>query len=87
MQVRIEVTLSPAELSVLTRPVDGSGGFQDLLRGLQAAVRNNTLTLTVSQVHRIVRYVNQYGQGGFQERLGIVLDAIRKVKQATQQAD
>ncbi len=82
-EVTIVVPLSSAEQEAIMRPVEGSGGFQGLLRRLQDAVAQDRLILSLSEAERIVDYANEYGQGGFQDRLQVVLDAIRKVRDAT----
>jgi hypothetical protein len=51
------------------RPVNGKGGFQDVVR-LQQHLAGDTVFLTkVDQIERVSRYVNRYGKGGFQNRL------------------
>lgn len=79
MRVQIQVRLSARELAVLRQPVRGSGGFQSLLRRLARSIRDGVLTLTLTDVERIIGYAHDYGEGGFQERLGVLLEAIRKV--------
>lgn len=82
-ELEIVVPLLPAQCELIMRPVEGSGGFQDLLRHIQDATAEDSLILRLSEVERIVTYVNEYGQGGFQERPEVVLDAIRRVRDAT----
>jgi hypothetical protein len=74
MERRIELT--PDEAKILCRPVNGDGGFQSLLRGLQQKLDTKTGVLMVSDVQfeRIIRYTSQYGWGGFEGRL----EAIRR---------
>jgi hypothetical protein len=68
----ITLTLLPAEITVLNRPVNGQGGFQTLFRTLQARVQaNGTIDLTDAQVGRIVRHIS-YRPGGFEDRLDAV---------------
>ena len=71
-----KIELTPEELEILCRPINGQGGFQGLLRGLQRNLDRKTRVLTVTdeQFGRIVRYTSQYGWGGFEGRL----EAIRK---------
>lgn len=74
--VRIE--LAPAAVDALNRPVNGSGGFQSLLREIQRRLDDGTvLVLDASLVERIARYVEQYVEGGFQGRLEYVLEELR----------
>jgi hypothetical protein len=63
----------------LARPVVGQGGFQSLLRQLQALLSNGELTLTPELIAKMVRYVQEYGQGGFQGRLDTVLEELKKL--------
>lgn len=71
-----KVQLTHEEVEILRRPVNGEGGFQGLLRGLQKNLDRKTIELTVTadQFERIVRYTSQYGWGGFEGRL----EAIRR---------
>jgi hypothetical protein len=74
--VRIE--LAPPAVEALSRPVNGSGGFQSLLREIQRRLDDRTiLVLDAALVERIARYVEQSGEGGFQGRLEYVLDELR----------
>ena len=77
--ITIRFTLGPKALEALGRAVVGRGGFQTLLRQLQASVQGRDLTLTPEQVAKVVRYVQEYGQGGFQGRLDTVLIELRKL--------
>lgn len=79
----IRVTLPPAAIAKLQRPVNGEGGFQSLLRMLQRRVeRGNELVLTPELAARIARYVQRYGDGGFQGRLDAVLDVLTELARA-----
>ena len=64
-------TLNAEEASALMRPVNGSGGFQSLLRSLQKSFdpKTNEIVLTSDQVEKIRRYSKDYGAGGFEDRL------------------
>lgn len=68
--------LTVSEASALMRAVNGQGGFQSLLRGLQKSYNPLTriVTLTGDQVERINRYSQDYGAGGFEDRL----DGVRR---------
>ena len=77
MRLTIRVELTDEAARALRRPVRGQGGFQTLLRTLQSRLtEGNVLTLTPAVAGRIARYVHDYGQGGFQGRLGPVLDQL-----------
>jgi hypothetical protein len=64
----MKIQLSAAELSRISRPVRGQGGFQSLLRKLQKQLDGNLLEVSEADLERLVRYSFAYGQGGFQER-------------------
>lgn len=63
--------LSEAEAKAFLRPVNGTGGFQSLLSQLQRNFdkKNRILTLTEDQIEKIKRYSQDYGSGGFEDRL------------------
>jgi len=78
--ITVRVELSPDAVEALMRPVVGSGGFQSLLRTLQAGVMaDQTLILTPDLLERIARYVKSYGRGGFQGRLDAVLTQLTRL--------
>jgi hypothetical protein len=65
----VRFVLTPDEVAELQKPVNGSGGYQTLLRQLQPAIKKNgSITLDDSTLGRIVRMC-AYGSGGFQGRL------------------
>ena len=77
-------SLTPDQVEYLGKPVQGQGGFQSLLALLQSKRRGNQLTLTRGDCEQIVRYSNDYGQGGFQERLlSIVEEAEAHLRNST----
>lgn len=76
--VRFSLGVDAAE--ALARPVVGQGGFQSLLRQLQElADEHHELTLTPELISKIVRYVQDYGRGGFQGRLDTVLEELTEL--------
>jgi hypothetical protein len=86
MTITIRVELGPEALNALMRPLAGQGGFQSLLRFLQASVDpSGVLTLTPDAVERIARYVHSYGRGGFQGRLDALLSELTKLARALEQ--
>ena len=79
----IRVVLPPPAVVKLQRPVNGRGGFQSLLRELQRRIQNgNELVLTPALAARIARYVQRYGNGGFQGRLDAVLAVLTELAKA-----
>ena len=78
-RLTIRLELGPEAVAALRREVNGEGGFQSLLRALQRQLKGNELTLTPDLVEKIARYVDRYGQGGFQGRLDTVLAALKQL--------
>jgi hypothetical protein len=76
------ITLTADEESALMRKVNGSGGFQSLLRMLQRSYDKDTRTVRLSgdEVERIVRYTTEYGWGGFEGRLEALRDKLRPAR-------
>ncbi len=72
------VTLTESEMKYILKPVTGSGGWQSSLRAIQRKIVNNTLSLTADEVDKIVKQAQSYGQGGFQDRLNMVIAAISR---------
>jgi len=77
--VALTIHLTSEEIELLQRPVNGQGGYQTLLRRLQSKLHRNTLILNPYDVDMILRHVQNYGQGGFQTRLGAVLNGIKRM--------
>jgi hypothetical protein len=65
----VTIALSDHELARLLMPVRGEGGWQRLLRKLQAQLNGSVLSLTAQDLARIRRYRDKYGNGGWQGRL------------------
>jgi hypothetical protein len=74
----IVVRLTGADADLLRRPVDPqAGGHQALIAALQGQLdQENVLRIRPDQIEKVVRYVQDYGQGGFQDRLRPVYLAI-----------
>ena len=82
MAVRMTVSLDKNEVEVLMKPVNGQGGFQNLVRKLQTRVRGRRVWFTPDEVVTLHRYVTNTGSGGFQGRLSPLLGAFREVTDA-----
>lgn len=73
------VRLDRRAQGLLTRPVRGEGGWNNLLRALQRNLSpNGEMTLEQEDIRRIRSYAEHHGVGGFQSRLAPVLEAIRR---------
>lgn len=83
-RTRITISLTTDTVEKLNRPVVGNGGFQGLLRTVQAGIntQTNTLNLAPQTAARILKLSKNFknNAGGFQGRLRGVADAIRSVK-------
>lgn len=68
--------LEQDEIQILTREINGQGGFQTLLRELEENLiaANGKLELSDELLGKTIRYLT-YGGGGFQGRLA---DGIRR---------
>ena len=82
MDVRISIPLTPNEIEKLMRPIRGQGGFQTFLQNIQGQLQEGSLRLGLEDVRKIIRYRSKYGGGGFQDRLGAVLSALDRLKNA-----
>jgi len=57
----------PAELQTrMAKPVTGEGGWQSLMKGLQAHVDGSHLELPQALLIKMVPMATQYGAGGYQ---------------------
>ena len=75
----IIVTLTTKEATRLLRPVTGQGGWQTLTRKLQNRLtKDNKLMIYEGEIETIRRYTEDYGVGGWESRLGGVLNALRR---------
>lgn len=61
----MELALSATARARLMRPVNGEGGFQQLLRKLQTQLAGVLLTVDAADRERLERYSHAYGLGGF----------------------
>jgi hypothetical protein len=74
--VRILV-LGRESQAVLERPVNGHGGWQSLLRRLQAGRRGAVLTVATRDLEMLMRYTQGRRVGGFQRRCrAILIDGV-----------
>lgn len=71
------ITLTPDDLPVVTRPVNGGGGMQGLLRPILQKLNRQTGTATISAVEetRIRKYAD-YCPGGYEDRFKALRDAL-----------
>ncbi len=84
--MKILIPLTDAQRDRLLLPVQGSGGWQSLLRKLQKRIQDSHVELTTEDVGRILRYAQDYGQGGFQNRLDGVVKQSRILAKAILEA-
>lgn len=58
--------------------INGEGGFQSLMRKLQAAVHGDDLVLEADWHERMEHYAFDFGSGGWQTLLRQLLEAIEQ---------
>lgn len=81
----VTIILNDEEAALVRKDIKGKGGHQSLLKKLQDKLKkDNTLELTPTEIERVLRYGMNYGQGGFQGRLGAVAGALKRVSSAIQ---
>jgi hypothetical protein len=75
----ITVTLTPAEVEILRRPVVGTGGHQGLLNALVPRIdHDGRIDVEDDELQRAARYAYAYGGGGYQGRFKTLLAAARR---------
>ena len=69
MDTNIFTSISNANL--LEKPANGQGGFQNLIRRLQDGYTKESgiVEMTHQDHDRIIKAIDSYGQGGWQDRL------------------
>lgn len=75
----IRVRFSIEEWQVVTRPINGEGGAQGLLRAcLDCFLEDRVLLLERQELDKCHQYAWDYGGGGFQERFRTIEAAARR---------
>ena len=71
--------LTPIEVDAITN-AHGSGGQQALHRRIVSELTDNNgvITFNDKELGQLIRYMSQYGQGGFQSRLHQAFDRSLK---------
>lgn len=72
----MQVYLTPEQAEKLNIPYGGSGGRQSLNASLLRSRDGLVQNLDEVQCERVVRYFVKYGQGGFQERIRPLAEAL-----------
>lgn len=73
---KVSVQLTDDEQALLAKPVHGQGGFQSLLKRIQACVNGDKLEVDSEMVERLGRYADRYGSGGFQGRIRSLAERV-----------
>lgn len=70
------IKLNQTQIKELLKKNNGSGGFQSLIKTLQSNVdtTNQTLKLNRDTLEKILRYADDYKNGGWQSRLDKIFD-------------
>ena len=77
---KVTLKLTPEEAELINKEIRGQGGMQSLLAEIKKNIQSdNTITLTPTEISRIIRYTSNYGGGGFQSRLRGLARALRRV--------
>jgi len=78
--MNINIKLTDEEVALLKKPIRGEGGWQVLLQRLQKKVSaDNTISISPSEIETIIRYCQNYGEGGWQKQLSSILTAIGRM--------
>ncbi|MDG6912817.1 MAG: hypothetical protein JRN35_07030 [Nitrososphaerota archaeon] len=80
--VTVQLTHEEMEILLNETGTEGSGGYQSLISGLQGEQldrKTGLLRLNSEQVRRIIRYVQDYGGGGWQDQLRPVYLALHRL--------
>jgi hypothetical protein len=72
------VELTSSEVSKFMAPAGEGGGFQHFLAKLQSRIVDNQLELSDDEIERIERYSYDYGEGGWEGQLRVLLQAIER---------
>jgi hypothetical protein len=81
----IRVTLTEEDVGLLRLSLDpAGGGLQKLIATLRDQLQQTgegmyVLPLSADQVEKVIRYVQEYGQGGYQDRLRPVYEALYRI--------
>lgn len=72
----IEIRLTPVEIEIVTREVNGPGGAQRLLRTiLRDMSPDGSVSLEDVTLQKVHRYAWAYGPGGFENRFRAIENA------------
>ncbi len=74
------IKLDSNAIEQLLKPVNGDGGYQSLMRKLQAQYNHNNgiLEYDGDDLEKLKRYANEYESGGFQGRFKAILNCIER---------
>lgn len=74
----MRIPITPEENALIDKPINSRGGFQDLMKRLQAGRKNQNTELEISRedAERIRRYATNYGDGGYERRLGSLVPKV-----------
>jgi hypothetical protein len=88
MQKYLKIPLSLDARAIINGPTSGDGGFQSFHRSLQQNLRTyrTKLCLTISEAQNVVKQVEKFRQGGWENRL-IDTGIYQKCKDWLQQND
>lgn len=75
--------IKPEDIQPVLEKQIGEGGFQVLLRRMknQYSEQSRELYLDKKDIECLYRYAHQYGSGGFQNKIQILLEKIKMVNE------
>lgn len=75
----IEMKLTPHEVELVTRPINGDGGHQGLLRAIGLELQSTgELVLEDATLLAVYKYAYDYGGGGYQDRFRAIIAAATR---------
>lgn len=74
--------IRPKDIHSILKAQVGQGGFQTLLRKIkgQYSEQREELKLDRVDIERLFRYAKDYGGGGFQDRILVLIDKLNIIK-------
>lgn len=74
--------IRPEDIKPILKEQAGRGGFQTLIRKIkgQYSEQREELHLDKGDIERLYRYAMGYGEGGFQDRIQVLLKRLNSIK-------
>lgn len=74
--------IKPEDIKSILKNQAGRGGFQTLIIKIrsQYSEQREELHLDKADIERLYRYAKEYGEGGFQDRIQVLLERLNIIK-------